>query len=168
MCDQNQFNLKRRILNLAGKVKTICEEKIVPIIEEMGYEVVEVEYAKKSDGMNLTFYIDSENGVNIDDCEKVSKTIDPILEELNPTEDSPYILSVSSPGLDRPLKTDRDFKRNLENEISVTLFAKENGQKKFDGILKSYDDKSITLQTGDSIQTIEKSKIAHIVPIIKF
>lgn len=168
MCDQNQFNLKRRILNLAGKVKTICEEKIVPIIEEMGYEVVEVEYAKKSDGMNLTFYIDSENGVNIDDCEKVSKNIDPILEELNPTEDSPYILSVSSPGLDRPLKTDRDFKRNLEKEISVTLFAKENGQKKFDGILKSYDDKSITLQTGDGIYTIEKSKIAHIVPIIKF
>ena len=58
---------------MASKVKSICEEKVVPLIEELGYEVVEVEYAKKSDGMNLTFYIDKENGVQIDDCEKVSK-----------------------------------------------------------------------------------------------
>ena len=60
---------------MAGKVKTICEEKISPIIEEMGYEVVDIEYSKKSDGMNLIFYIDNENGVNIEDCEKVSKVI---------------------------------------------------------------------------------------------
>jgi len=80
---------------LAGKVKAICEEKIVPLIEEVGYEVVEVEYVKKSDGMNLTFYIDSENGVQIEDCEKVSRLVDEVIDEINPTDDQPYILSVS-------------------------------------------------------------------------
>ena len=99
---------------MASKVKSICEEKVVPVIEEMGYEVVDIEYAKKSDGMNLIFYIDKDEGVKIEDCEKVSRAIDGLLEELNPTDDSPYILSVSSPGLDRPLKTERNFKRNLK------------------------------------------------------
>ena len=115
---------------MASKVKTICEEKVVPFIENMGYEVVEVEYVKKSDGMNLTFYIDKEDGIKIEDCEMVSKSIDGLLEELNPTDNSPYILSVSSPGLDRPLKTDRDLKRNVDKEIEITLFAKTNGKKK--------------------------------------
>ncbi len=153
---------------MASKVKLICEEKVVPIIEELGYDVIEVEYSKKSDGMNLIFYIDKDGGVQIEDCEKVSKAIDDILEELNPTDDSPYILSVSSPGLDRPLKSDRDFKRNLNNEISITLFAKINGNKKFNGILKSYNENEITIEIDGKEQTIEKDKIAHIVPVIKF
>ena len=119
---------------MAGKVKAICEEKIVPAIEELGYEVVEVEYVKKSDGMNLTFYIDNENGIQIEDCEKVSKSIDDLLEAVNPTDDQPYILSVSSPGIDRPIKTDKDFKRNVGKEIEVTLFAKIDGKKKFQDI----------------------------------
>ena len=61
----------------------------------MGYEVVEVEYAKKADGMNLTFFIDKDGGIDVDDCEAVSKTIDPLLDELNPTDDQAYILNVS-------------------------------------------------------------------------
>ena len=153
---------------LASKVKTICEEKVVPVIESMGYEVVEVEYIKKSDGMNLTFYIDNDNGVQIEDCEKVSKAIDGLLEELNPTDDSPYILSVSSPGIDRPLKNERDFKRNINKEIEITLFAKLDGKKKFEGILISYDDKQITIEIDGKTISLERNKIAHIVPIIKF
>lgn len=153
---------------MASKVKSICEEKVVPIIEEMGYDVVEVEYSKKSDGMNLIFYIDKDGDIQIDDCERVSKAIDGLLEELNPTEDSPYILSVSSPGLDRPLKNNRDFKRNLNKEISVTLFAKIDGKKKFDGILKAYNENEIILETNGKEQIIERNKIAHIVPVIKF
>lgn len=153
---------------MAGKVKTICEEKVTPVIENLGYEVVEIEYAKKSDGMNLTFYIDKDEGVNIEDCELVSRTIDPLLEELNPTDNAPYILSVSSPGIDRPLKTDRDFKRNLGKEISITLFAKVDGKKVFEGLLDSYDDESVTILIKDKQIKLEKSKIAHIVPVIKF
>ena len=152
---------------LASKVKSICEEKIVPVIEEMGYEVVEVEYAKKSDGMNLTFFIDSDKGVQIEDCEKVSKAIDKLLEELNPTEDKPYILSVSSPGIDRPLKSDRDLKRNIGKDILITLFTKIEGNKKFEGTLITFDDKTITIKQQEEV-TIARNKIAQIVPIIKF
>ena len=153
---------------MAGKVKTICEEKISPIIEEMGYEVVDIEYSKKSDGMNLIFYIDNENGVNIEDCEKVSKVIDPILDEINPTDDQTYILSVSSPGIDRPLKTDRDFKRNIGNEISITTFYKIDGNKKFEGKLISFDEKQVTIEQKEKQISIQRDQIAHIVPIIKF
>lgn len=153
---------------MAGKVKSICEEKVVPVIEELGYEVVEVEYAKKTDGMNLTFYIDTEGGIQVEDCEKVSKAIDGILEELNPTDDQPYILNVSSPGIDRPLKTDRDFSRNMNKEIEVTLFSKLDGKKKFVGLLKAFDEKNITIENNGKTTTLERGKIAHIVPVIKF
>lgn len=152
---------------MAKKVKEICEEKISPIIENMGYEVVDVEYSKKSDGMNLIFYIDKENGVQIQDCELVSKTIDPVLEELNPTNDAPYILSVSSPGIDRPLTKERDFNRNLNKEISITLFAKKDGQKKFEGKLISFDEKSVTIEAKNETISFSREEIAHIVPVIK-
>lgn len=153
---------------MASKVKTICEEKIVPVIEELGYEVVEVEYAKKSDGMNLTFYIDKDEGIVIEDCEKVSKSIDDLLEEIDPTEGVSYILNVSSPGIDRPLKTNRDFERNLKKEISITLFSKLNGKKKFEGVLVGFSDESVTIETEGQNIELKKEQIAHIVPIIKF
>ncbi len=153
---------------MASKVKAICEEKVVPIIEQMGYDVVEVEYTKKSDGMNLTFYIDKEGGIQIEDCEKVSKEIDNYLDELNPTDDSPYILNVSSPGLDRPLKNDKDLNRNINKEISITLFSKIDGKKKFEGKLIAYNEKEITIKTNEKELKIERDKIAHIVQTIKF
>lgn len=153
---------------MASKVKTICEEKVVPVIEQLGYEVVEVEYAKKSDGMNLTFYIDNDKGIVIEDCEKVSKAIDDLLEELDPTEGVGYILNVSSPGIDRPLKTKRDFERNLQKEISITLFSKLDGKKKFEGVLVEFDEESVTIETSDKKIAFNKSQIAHIVPVIKF
>lgn len=153
---------------MAKKIKAICEEKIVPVINNMGYEVVDIEYVKKSDGMNLTFYIDKENGVNIEDCEMVSKTIDPLLDELDPTDGLPYILNISSPGIDRPLTKDRDFQRNLNKEISVTLFSKLNGEKKINGELVNYDNNSISIKIGQNVLVLDKKLIAHIVPIIKF
>ncbi len=151
-----------------AKVKQICEEKICPIIEELGYEVVEVEYVKKSDGMNLTFYIDNDKGIELADCEKVSKAIDQILEDVNPTEDQPYILNVSSPGLDRPLKTERDFQRHIGKEIEIILFAKINGKKDFKGQLVSFNDEVVTILKNDEELSFERQKIAHIVPVIKF
>ncbi len=154
--------------NLASKVKTICEEKVVPIIEQLGYEVVEVEYAKKSDGMNLTFYIDKEEGIKIEDCEIVTKAIDDYLDELNPTDDQPYTLNVSSPGIDRPLKTERDFRRNLDKKISITLFAKIEGKKVFEGKLISFDEKNVAIEQDGKTLSFEKEKIAHIVPVIDF
>ena len=153
---------------MAGKVVELVTERICPIIENMGYEVVEVEYAKKNDGMNLCFYIDSENGVNIDDCEKVHKTIDAPLDELNPTGDVSYILSVSSCGLDRPLKTDKDLKRNIGKKIEIKLYAPINKQKLFIGELKEFDDKTIKIQTNNENLVFEREKVANITLSLDF
>ncbi len=151
-----------------AKVKQICEEKLRPVIEEMGYELVEVNFEKENGGMSLIFTIDKEEGVTIDDCEIVNKKIDPILDELNPTDDKPYTLVVSSPGLDRPIKTDRDLKRTLGKEIDLTLFAKIDGQKLFTGVLKSYDEKTVTLETAKGEKTFERDKVANMKLVIKF
>ncbi len=151
-----------------SKVKDICEEKLRPIIEEMGYELVEVTYQKENGNMTLLITIDNDKGITIDDCEIVTKKIDPILDELNPTEDKPYILSVSSPGLDRPIKTERDFKRNMGQEIEITLFTKLDGKKKFVGTLNGYSESEVEIISNNQKLLFAKSKIAHIVPIVKF
>lgn len=153
---------------MAGKVVELVTEKICPIIENMGYEVVEVEYAKKNDGMNLTFYIDSANGVNIDDCEKVHKAIDAPLDELNPTLDASYILSVSSCGLDRPLKTDKDLQRNLGKKVEIKLYAPINKQKVFVGNLLSYNEKEVQIEAEGTKISLERSKIANIALSLDF
>lgn len=151
-----------------AKVKQICEEKLRPVIEEMGYDLVEVSYVKENGGMSLIFTIDKDGGVNVDDCEIVNKRLDPLLDEINPTDDKPYTLVVSSPGLDRPLKTDRDLKRNLGKEIEITLFAKIDGNKTFTGVLENFDDESITLKTDKTDVVLKRDKIASIKLVIKF
>lgn len=151
-----------------AKVKQICEGKLRPIIEGMGYDLVDVEYVKEFDGMNLIFTIDKEEGVTIDDCEIVNKKIDPIIDELNPTDDKPFTLVVSSPGLDRPLKTDRDLRRNLNQEVTLTLFSKLDGQKVFEGVLSDFDEKTVTLTLKDGDKTFDRDKIANIKLVIKF
>lgn len=151
-----------------AKIKQLCEEKLKSVVEEMGYELVDVSFEKDGGGMNLVFTIDNDNGVTIDDCELVSKKLDPLLDELNPTDDKPYTLVVSSPGLDRPLKTDRDLKRNLGNEVEVSLFAKIDGQKLFKGELKAFDEKTVTLQTESGELSFDREKIASTKLVIKF
>ena len=97
-------------------------EKIIkPIVESLGYELVEVDYSKQHFGMALTITIFSKNGITIEDCEKVSNAIDAPIDELNPTNDEPYTLNVSSPGLDRPIKTSDDARRNLGVDIDIKL-----------------------------------------------
>ena len=151
-----------------AKVKQKCEDKLRPVIEEMGYELVEVSYEKENGGMSLIFTIDKDGGVTVDDCEIVNKKIDPILDEINPTDDKPYTLVVSSPGLDRPLKTDRDLSRNIGNEVDVTLFAKLDGKKLFTGVLESFDEKSVTIKTDKESINLDRDKIASIKLVIKF
>ncbi len=151
-----------------AKVKQICEEKLRTVIEEMGYELVDVSYEKENGGMSLIFTIDKEAGVTIDDCEIVNRKIDPILDELNPTDDKPYTLVVSSPGLDRPLKTDRDLRRTLGKEVELSLFAKQDGKKLFTGVLKNFDEKTVTLETQKGDITFEREKVAIIKLVIKF
>ena len=126
--------------------QTVKQHLASHIQEKFGIEVVEVEYAKKQNGMNLTVFIDQPAGITLEDCEKVHREIDPMLDELNPTGDNPYTLNVSSCGLDWKLVSDRDFERVLEQEIEVSLFSKHNGKKEFVGVLKSFNENNITLE----------------------
>ena len=149
------------------KVVTLVEELVTPIAEEMGYEIVEVEYLKKHNGMNLTIFITKEDGIKIEDCEAFSRAIDAPLDELNPTNDESYTLNVSSPGLDRPLKNEKDYKRNLGKEIELKFYAQINGNKSIEGVLDSFTTDTITISANGELMTFELSKISQILPIIK-
>lgn len=152
---------------MAGKVESICEERVKPEIEKLGYIVLEIDYSKKVDGQNLTFVIDKENGININDCEKVHKMLNTLLDEINPTDDNPYILNVESAGLDRPLKCKRDFERNFGKEVEVKLYAKRDGKKSFIGNLVYFDDQVFAIETPTRME-FKMSDTAMIVPVIKF
>ena len=153
---------------MAGKVETICKEKICPIIEELGYEVIEVEYAKKVDGMNLSFYIDGPNGILIEDCEKVHRAIEDILDEVNPTDDASYILNVCSPGINRPIKNQKDFERNKNKEVEVKLFAPIDGKKVYQGRLTEFNDEIVTILCNNNPISFNRTKVAQITPVIEF
>ena len=153
---------------MAGKVEMLCEEHIVPKIQELGYDVVEVEYAKKVDGMNLTFTIDSENGINLDDCEKVHKMVDALLDELNPTGDSTYILNISSVGLDRPVKNQKDFLRNKGKLVEVKMFKPFENKKSFIGTLEEFSDEIVSIKIDEKTISFDKNMVAQIVPVIEF
>jgi len=150
------------------KTTEIVDSLVRGEIAEMGYELDEVEYVKEYGNMVLTLYIDSENGVTIDDCEKVSRAIDPILDENDPIEEA-YYLSVSSIGIDRPLKKDRDFERNMGKKLQVKLYAPINKKKELLGVLTGYDGESFTInveKTGEV--TIKRKDAALIRPWIDF
>lgn len=147
--------------------KTV-EEFLTPIVEDLGYEIVEVEYAKKQNGMNLTIFIDSANGIKIEDCEKVHSAIDAPLDELDPTNGASYTLNVSSPGLDRPLTTDRDLNRNLNQMIEVSLYSKLDGKKQYAGILTSYSEDELTILVENKPIVLNRTAIAKITKFIEF
>lgn len=151
-----------------GKVSEQVFELVAPIAESFGLEVIEVLYEKKYDGMNLTIVIDKDGGVTINDCEMLHRAIDAPLDELDPIECA-YTLNVSSPGIDRPLKTERDYKRNLNKKISVKLYKAVDSKKTFVGILTAYDDETFTITTekGQTI-TFVKKDTAHVEPVIEF
>lgn len=144
------------------------EEFLTPIVEGLGYRIVEVEYAKKQNGMNLTIFIDSPAGIDIADCEKVHNAIDLPLDEFDPTNGASYTLNVSSPGLDRPLKTDRDLTANIGVQIEVSLYSKMDGQKLLNGELISFNDDCLTIKTQNKELAIDRKNIAKITKYIEF
>ena len=150
------------------KTTEIVDSLVRGKIAEMGYELDEVEYVKEYGNMVLTLYIDSENGVTIDDCEKVSRAIDPILDENDPIEEA-YYLSISSIGIDRPLKKDRDFERNMGKKLQVKLYAPINKKKELLGVLTGYVGESFTISVEKMGEvTIKRKDAALIRPWIDF
>lgn len=139
-----------------------AEAMAQPIIDQFGFELVDVEYVKEAGNWYLRFYIDKEGGITVDDCEVISRVLSDWLDKEDFIEDS-YILEVSSPGLGRPLKKDKDFERSLGEQVEIRLYKARNKQKEFEGALKSYDKDTVTIETEDGSQeTFERGDIALI------
>ena len=155
---------------MQGKICNIVENSIKNVIYNLGFELYDIEYIKKLNGMNLTIYITKLNGevVNINDCELIHRTIDPILDEVNPTNDEPYYLNVSSVGLDRPIKLDKDFKRVLEHELNIKTYVAVNNYKVFIGVLKYFDKNKIVIETDKGKVEILRNNLALVKENIKF
>ena len=144
------------------------EELILPIVEANHFELVDVEYVKEAGTWYLRIYIDKEGGININDCELVSRAFSEILDQKDYIEDA-YILEVSSPGLGRPLKKDKDFQRNMGEEVEVRTYKPINKQKEFVGLLEAWDKETVTLQLeSGELLTLNRSDIALIRQYIEF
>ncbi|MBE7085813.1 MAG: ribosome maturation factor RimP [Clostridiales bacterium] len=151
------------------KTKPIAEIKtaLQPIAAELNIEIVEIEF-KQGKEPALTVYIDTETGVDLNTCEKFHRAIDPVLDEVDPTFGAPYTLNVSSPGLDRPLKTDRDYQKCMGLKVEIKLFAPMKGKKFFEATLKGHDENCVYLEEKGEEFKLEKAKIAKICRAIDF
>ena len=138
------------------------EELLLPIVESNGFELVDVEYVKEGGNWYLRAYIDKPGGISVDDCEVVSRAFSDILDEKAYIEDT-YIFEVSSPGLGRPLKKEKDFARSIGEEVEIRTYRAIDRQKEFIGILKEYDQDTVTIEYEDeTTKTFERSEIALI------
>ncbi len=145
-------------------IKNISE----PIAEEFGFELVDVEFLKEGSSHFLRVYLDKPGGINLDDCQLMSQTLSDKLDEKDPISVA-YYLEVSSPGLDRPLKTDKDLNRNIGKEVEIKLYEPSDGKKILEGILESYnkEDINIKIESGD-IMNIARKSVAVIKLAVKF
>lgn len=154
-----------------SKIAAAVTELVKPIVEGLGMELVEVLFAKTKEGDALTVFIDKEGGVSLNDCEAVHNAIDAPLDDLDPTDGKPYTLNISSPGLDRPFKTDRDFAKHIGFKVETSLFAPIAGVgKKFVATLAAYDPQGgvVTLELDGKSVAIDRKDIAIIREHIEF
>lgn len=137
-----------------------------PYAEDCGVEIVEVEF-KVSKNPQLTVYIDKDGGVDLDTCEKFHNAINSPLDEFDPYPNA-YTLNVSSPGIDRPLKTEKDFLKRINKMVELRLYAPIKGQKYFEGILKSYDGNNVVVTVNNEDILFPLSRISKINEAIIF
>ena len=139
-----------------------AEALILPIINKNNYELVDIEFVREGSNWFLRAYVDKEGGFSVNDCEKVSREFSDLLDKEDFIEES-YILEISSPGLGRPLKKDKDFERSIGEEVEVKLYKAFEEQKEFSGTLEAYDAQTVTLGfEDDTKKTFEKKNIALI------
>ena len=130
-----------------------------PVVEEEGCSLWDVEYVREAGCWYLRIYIDKEGGVGIDDCERISRRLDPILDEADPIPDS-YVFEVGSAGAERELKRPGDFEQFMGHEVEVKTYKPINGSKAFVGELAGYADGAVTVRVGADNMTFEKNQIA--------
>ena len=141
------------------KVTDLVTEFSKPIVEANGCSLWDVEYVREGSERFLRIYIDKEGGVDIEDCEKVHRALDPVLDEKDPIAES-YHFEVCSAGLERALKRPSDFEQFMGSSIVVKLYRPRNGLKEIPGILRGYEDGRITMEAGKETITFEKSEVA--------
>lgn len=145
-------------------IKETVRELVEPVAEELGYRIWDVTYSKIGADYHLEITIDSDNGINIEDCEKVHRAIDPILDEHDPIE-SFYYLEVSSPGIERELRTDEHIALSLGVKVEARLFSQKDGRKTVVGILTSFEDGRLTITDEGGIVVLEKNEISKLTTV---
>ena len=145
-----------------SKLTDRIAELAAPVVEEAGCRLWDVEYVREAGTWYLRVFIDKDGGVSIDDCEAISRALDPILDREDPISDS-YVFEVGSAGADRELKRPRDFEEFMGSEVEVRLYQPFSGSKRFVGTLEAYDDGAVTLLLPDKkIRRFEKNQIAQV------
>ncbi len=132
------------MIKISNDTEKAVEAIVEPIIADCGFEYVDTEIKGTTGSKELIIYINKPSGITLDDCEKISRLVEPAIDAKDPIKDG-YYLCVSSPGLDRALKKPKDFKRSIGKSVDVKLYKARDGQKKFSGRLIGYDDKSFTI-----------------------
>ena len=150
-----------------SRVAATVSELIAPVAEELGYFLWDVEFVKEGSRHILRVTIDSEEGIYIEDCEKMHRAIDPVLDEADPIETA-YYLEVSSPGIERELRTDAHILACIGEEVEVKLYAPINGVKSFNGTLAGYEDGKVLVAVGEETKSFERKEVAKIRTVFDF
>ena len=149
--------------NIEQKVTNLVENYII----NLGYELYDVEYIKQGKEYYLRIYIDNKDGINLEDCEKVSNIISDVLDNADIIKEQ-YYLEVSSPGIERILKNDKHLKDNILKDVEISLYQKQNNKKNYIGILKDFDVDNIYLDIDNELIKFERKNIAQIKTLYKW
>ena len=145
-------------------VKEIVREAIEPTVRELGYDIWDITYSKVGADYHLEITIDSPNGIFINDCEKVHRAIDPILDECDPIE-SFYYLDVSSPGIERELRTEPHILSSVGQKVQAKLFTAKDGKRSIVGILSAFSDGNITISSDEGDTVLKQSEISKLTTV---
>ena len=145
-------------------VKDTVREAILPTVTELGYRIWDITYSKIGADYHLEITIDNDAGINIEDCERVHRAIDPILDECDPIEGF-YYLEVSSPGIERELRTEEHISLSIGQKVEAKLFTQKDGRKSVTGILSHFENGVLTIDIEDAAVTLDKSDIAKLTTV---
>ena len=164
--NEQKFRLARTVVgqwakqgDVMAKITELVTKLALPVVEEAGCELWDVEYVREAGSWYLRVYIDKPDGVDILDCETVSRALSDLLDEADPIEGS-YTLEVSSAGAERPLKRPGDYERFMGSPVAVKLYQAKEGRKEFAGVLAGYDNGDVTVTVGERRMTFLKNEVA--------
>ena len=158
----NQKNSEKK-----GGIAERVEELLLPVADQLGLEIWDVEFAKRGPDNYLTVTIDSDDGITIEDCERMHRAIDPVLDEADPIEKA-YMLEVSSPGIERDLTKDAHYEWAIGEQVELKLFAPVNGSRTMRGTLVSFDGNTVTLNCGNTEISAERKNVSKAKTIFEF